>query len=170
MYCYCNNNPISGYDPTGHFVITAVIIGAIIGATIGFGVAAYIDYNDDGEIFNNSVKWYDYLGATVLGVVGAGIGYFTPQIGGALSSFASTSFTLGGGLTYTATGEAIISTGLTITSAQILQGGVSILSGIIIMATSWKSGGYRVTKYPIDHDPTHVHIFGDDIANKKRWY
>lgn len=32
----------------------------------------YIDYKDDGQVFNGSIKWYDYLGATLLGsVIGA---------------------------------------------------------------------------------------------------
>ncbi len=167
LYAYCGNDPVNRFDPTGHFAISALIIGAIIGATIGFGTAAYIDYQDDGEIFNGSVKWYDYLGATVLGgAIGAGIGYIVPQIAGALSSFASTSFTLGGGLSVSASGAATMSAGLTITGTQILQG-AGILSGITIMASIiGKSGGYTVKKFPGDHDPKHVHIFGDDIADK----
>ena len=61
-------------DPTGDFAISALVIGAIIGACIGFGTAAYID-SKDGQMFNGDVKWYDYLGATALGgVVGAGVG------------------------------------------------------------------------------------------------
>ena len=61
-------------DSTGDFAISALIIGAIIGACIGFGTAAYID-SKDGQMFNSDVKWYDYLGATALGgVVGAGVG------------------------------------------------------------------------------------------------
>lgn len=77
LYCYCGNDPVNRYDPSGHFAISALIIGAIIGAVVGFGIAAYIDYQDDGEIFNGSVKWYDYLGATVLGgAIGAGLGAF----------------------------------------------------------------------------------------------
>ena len=85
LYCYCNNDPINFVDPSGHFMIsTAVLIGAIIGAVVGagvgFGIVAYNDYADDGKIFNGSVKWYDYLGATVLGgaigaIVGGAIGY-----------------------------------------------------------------------------------------------
>lgn len=58
-------------------MVSALIIGAIIGACIGFGTATYIDYRDDGQIFNGSVAWYDYLGATVLGAaIGAGLGAF----------------------------------------------------------------------------------------------
>ncbi len=44
LYSYCNNNPIMYADPSGYFIITALIIGAIVGAIIGFGVAAYIDF------------------------------------------------------------------------------------------------------------------------------
>ena len=74
LYAYANNNPSMYYDPSGH---SAILIGLIIGALIGFGTAAYIDYRDDGQIFNGSVAWYDYLGATVLGgTIGAGLGAF----------------------------------------------------------------------------------------------
>ena len=80
LYAYCGNNPIVYFDPAGLFMIsTAVLIGAIVGAIVGagvgFGIAVYNDYKDDGEIFNGSIKWYDYLGATVLGcVIGAAVG------------------------------------------------------------------------------------------------
>ena len=172
LYAYCGNDPVNKYDPTGHSaILIGLIIGAVIGAAIGFGTAAYIDYKDDGQVFNGSVEWYDYLGATAFGGaigagIGAGIGYIAPQIAGALSSFASSSFTLGGGMFISASGVATMSTGLTITGTQILQG-AGILSGITIMASIiGKSGGYTVKKFPNDHDPTHVHIFGDDIADK----
>ena len=52
LYCYCMNNPIMYANPSGH---SAILIGLIIGAIIGFGTAAYIDYQDDGQIFNESV-------------------------------------------------------------------------------------------------------------------
>ena len=35
-------------DPTGHFAVSALIIGAIIGVVVGFGIAGYIDYQEDG--------------------------------------------------------------------------------------------------------------------------
>ncbi len=61
LYAYCNNNPIMYADPSGHFVISTLIIGAIIGAAIGFETAAYIDYQYDGQVFNGSVEWYGLL-------------------------------------------------------------------------------------------------------------
>ena len=36
-----------------------------------------------------------------------------------------------------------------------------------MFASQWKSGGYRIKSFPGDHDPSHVHVYGDDIANKK---
>ena len=47
------NNPIMFIDPSGKF---AILIGLIIGALIGFGTVAYIDYHDDGKIFNGSCR------------------------------------------------------------------------------------------------------------------
>lgn len=169
LYCYCMNNPINYCDPSGHSaILIGLIIGAIVGASIGFGTAAYIDYQDDGEIFNGSVAWYDYIGATVLGgVVGAGlgvgIGYIAPQIGGAISSFASSSFTLGGGLSLSAGGAATMSAGFTVTGAQILQG-AGILAGITVMlAQTKKSGGYYGERWPGDpHKPDHIHLRGNN--------
>lgn len=146
LYCYCYNNPISYYDPSGHSaILVGLIIGAIVGACIGFGTAAYIDYQDDGQIFNGSVAWYDYLGTTVLGgAIGAGIGYIAPYIGSAFSSFVAQKFTIGGGAYLSANGELVVSAGLTFTGAQVLQG-ASLLAEVTVMtAILGKSGGYTV--------------------------
>ena len=92
LYCYCGNDPVNYADPSGHFMIsTAVLIGTIIGAAVGiggaFGIVAYNDYKDDGEAFNGSIKWYNYLGATILGgvigaVIGGAIGYGVGYLAG----------------------------------------------------------------------------------------
>ena len=80
LYCYCNNDPVNYCDPSGSSaIVIGLIVGAIVGASIGFRTAAYMDYRDDGQIFNGSIAWYDYLGATLTGAavgaaVGAGIG------------------------------------------------------------------------------------------------
>ena len=88
LYAYCNNDPVNYYDPTGHSaIVIGLIIGAIIGAGIGFGTVAYTDYQDDGQIFNGSVKWYEYVGGTVTGaVLGAGVGGIIGAGGAVLTS------------------------------------------------------------------------------------
>ena len=55
MYAYCNSNPIMYVDPTGHFAF--FVLTMLIGAAIGFGITAAVDYCDDGEVFNGSVHW-----------------------------------------------------------------------------------------------------------------
>ncbi len=76
LFAYCNNNPVMNSDPTGHSaILTGLIIGAIVGTVIGFGTVAYTDYQDDGQLFNGSVKWHEYAVGTITGaVLGAGVG------------------------------------------------------------------------------------------------
>lgn len=71
LFAYCNNNPVIGIDPTGHFLIsTAVLIGAavggIIGATVG-GISAYSVAKGKGA------EGWKLAGWTVLGAVGGGV-------------------------------------------------------------------------------------------------
>ena len=148
LYCYCVNNPVMYADPEGQSaILIGLIIGAIIGACIGFGAATYIDYQDDGEIFNGSVAWYDYAGATILGgavgaAIGAGIVYLAPQIAGALSSFAAQEFTIGAGTYVAATGELVMSAGVTFTGSQVI-GAVGIIGATYMFV----KGGLPNNKY-----------------------
>lgn len=120
-------------DPSGKF---AILIGLIIGALIGFGTVAYIDYHDDGKIFNGSVAWYEYVGGTVLGgIVGAVLGAFA----GMSFSISIPTFGLinsGGALMFGVTGTMAV----TITGAQVL--GVAGLLGATYMFA--KGNGPRI--------------------------
>ena len=116
-------------DPTGHFAITtAIILGLIgVGAVAGFGAVAYIDYSDDGQIFNGSVGWETYVGGTVLGgVIGGLIGYFAaPSIAGLLAS----SGTIGDGLAFAGAGGAIGSGIAISTLGELALAGTAVLTG-----------------------------------------
>ena len=101
LYSYCGNNPVMGVDPYGTFVLTTaivwgLIIGAVTGAAIGFGTVAYTDLQDDGELFNGSVKRQEYvggiltgtvLGASVGGIIGAGGATLTKALSSVAKKF-----------------------------------------------------------------------------------
>lgn len=70
IFAYCGNNPVNCADPSGHLAF--FIVTAIIGAVIGLGATAAVDYVPDQE-FN--LHWDWYVGAGLAGAaIGAGIG------------------------------------------------------------------------------------------------
>ena len=57
LYCYCYNNPVNYYDPTGHFMIsTSVLIGAIIGVVVGGAIGYGVGYLARGTYANDLVE------------------------------------------------------------------------------------------------------------------
>ena len=129
LYAYCSNNPVMYQDPSGHSIIGAILIGALIGTVIGAGTTVYEDYADDGEIFNGSVDAVDYVANTIIGaasgaIVGTIAGYAAPYMSGFLSS----SFKLGSYIL--PSGEAI---SITVTGAQIAEAAVA---GVTLMFAS----------------------------------
>ncbi len=136
LYAYCGNNPIMNVDPSGH---SALLIGLIIGAVFGFGVASYIDYRNDGQIFDENVAWYDYLGATVFGgVIGALFGI----LAGMSFSTSLPTFRLinsGNALMFDVTGTITV----TVTGTQIL-GVVGLLGATYMFASNNRPGNNRV--------------------------
>ncbi|NTW71787.1 MAG: DNRLRE domain-containing protein [Eubacteriaceae bacterium] len=66
LYTYGNNNPTNMVDPTGHFALPALAVGAFVGALTGLVVTAVADYADDGK-FNSPHK--KYLGSAVNGAI-----------------------------------------------------------------------------------------------------
>ena len=163
LYSYCGNNPVMNVDPEGMFWGLFFLIVGISALLIGTGVAIYAGVT----AYNNGYRGWDLAGAIARGFLagaaaGALIGaliamfiYAAPAIG----SFLSSTFTLG--YMVTATGAAAA---ITVTGAQIAAAGAAAAIGLGIMfARIGKSGGYNIDHhYPNDHDPTHVHISGDD--------
>ena len=134
LFAYCSNNPVMYADPSGHSIIAAIIIGAIIGASIGFGATVYKDYEDDGEVFNGSVDAIDYVANTVVGgIVGSATGALASSIAPAIGSFLSTSFSFSSPFAL-AGGEAIA---ITVTGAQLVGAGASAVAiGVALFASN----------------------------------
>ena len=88
LYAYCYNDPVNYADPSGcSAILVGLIIGAFVGAVGGFGTVIYTDYQDDGQIFNGSVAWYEYLVGTAIGaILGAGVGGVVGAGGAVLTS------------------------------------------------------------------------------------
>ncbi|MDG0889313.1 RHS repeat-associated core domain-containing protein [Paracholeplasma manati] len=72
LYTYTANNPVNLIDPDGNFAISAIIIGL----AFGFTGTMLTDLLDDGEVFNGSQDWKDYLGNTLAGGIGGLAGAF----------------------------------------------------------------------------------------------
>ncbi|MDE5566241.1 MAG: hypothetical protein K2I77_04575, partial [Anaeroplasmataceae bacterium] len=123
--------------------------------------------------YNNPVMYYDptghsaiivglIIGAIVGATIGAGLGY----IWGATLPLSIPTFGLvnsGGLLGFGITGSMAVAVPM---GEIVVVGSVAALAyGLTVMAANvGKSGGYRVKHYyPNDHQPPHVHIYGDDI-------
>ena len=143
LYAYCLNNPVMYSDPNGHFAITltAILIGMVTGAAIGFGASAYMDYADDGQIFNGSTGWKEYLGGTLLGT---GVGGLAVFAGAALSAFGGMSFALGS--TMTAAGE------------------LAAVSGAEVLVATAVLGIYLLSKIPMHGEPNSTITSGGSIG------
>ncbi len=185
LYTYCYNNPVMYYDPSGYSaIIVGLIIGAIVGATVGFGAVAYLDYQDDGMIFNGSIGWQAYLGATLLGgAIGSLLGGYV------LPALSHMSFSIPTGLkllTDTAGfTHMVVTSAVTITGGQVIAGVGAI--GILVMAYEGKKVAPRVKckskkeaydkafykggkKEPIYHDDKHGKHFHPNDPRFKHWH
>ncbi len=81
MYAYCGNNPVMNSDPTGEFILTAIIIGAVAGAVIGGSVGGVVAYN---SAKSSGKEGSDLFLATMGGIgKGAIIGGFAGGLTGA---------------------------------------------------------------------------------------
>ncbi len=81
LFAYCGNDPVNMVDPSGHFAISTLIIGSIIGALISTGTAYAIDvvnnFEDgfDWSDFNTiEDNWKKYLLAGIGGAVAGAFG------------------------------------------------------------------------------------------------
>ena len=150
LYSYCLNNPVMGFDPTGHLAISILIgvaiaagVGAVVGAT-AYTASEVISYGITGEW---SWSWGMFFGSVIGGAVGGAISVI-PGIGSILPAFVTgfTSNAAGMGL-QNAFGEADHSFG-SIVASSLVVGGVSaftagILSRIRITGLNKGRGSYQ---------------------------
>lgn len=81
FYLYCNGDPLNRIDPTGEFIFTAIIIGAVVGAAIGAGIEAY---RQSKAIERGEQQGYDGWGVAKAGVIGGVIGAVGGGVGAAV--------------------------------------------------------------------------------------
>ena len=194
-YCYCNNDPVTYMDHTGHSavaILIAVGIGALLGAIGGTTSALISDYRDNGSI-DGSIGRRSYLGSIVGSTIGgaalgfaggAGAAWLGPAIAGTgsaaaawggLAASAAVSFA-GGFLSYSAdkwiSGDAwdprkaFIRGGLT-----ALEGMVAFGAGGVASLVSWEGGKtIRIGKKLINVPETVAQNFVSDIfGNPSGW-
>lgn len=82
VYAYCANNPVSFSDPTGEFILTALLIGFGVGAVVGVAGQFVSDlatsFLNQEWTFSN---WQTYVGAAFGGAAGGAILSITGNVG-----------------------------------------------------------------------------------------
>lgn len=76
-YSYTINNPVMHIDPSGHFVLTALIVGAAVGAVVGAaisGIKSYKEQERTGKVNGWEVAKDALVGGVIGGVAGAAAG------------------------------------------------------------------------------------------------
>ena len=100
-YTYAHNNPLNYVDPSGHFILTALIVGAVVGAVAGAvvgGVTSAISQKQEtgevswGKVFKDAA--IGGVAGTVGGSVGAAIAVALPAAVGATTITGAVSLTL----------------------------------------------------------------------------
>ena len=91
MYAYCSNNPVMGYDPTGEFMLTTLLVGAAIGAAINL-VSSVISVVAEKAITNEKFTLEDagkIAISTAIGAVEGAAIVLCPQAAFAISAVSS---------------------------------------------------------------------------------
>ncbi|WP_318491083.1 RHS repeat-associated core domain-containing protein [Photobacterium leiognathi] len=72
-YTYCLGDPINQRDPSGHFAILSLIIGAIIGSVVGAGISAAAE-GIRAAATGDSFDWKQVGIGAALGFISGGLG------------------------------------------------------------------------------------------------
>ena len=114
LYSYCSNNPVMYADPSGHFAISTLIIGAIIGTVIGGATSVISQGLTKG--WDDINGWQVLLDATIGGISGAlgasGINHVVSMVAGgvlgAAGSIGGDLIASGGDWSHVDVGKAIL--------------------------------------------------------------
>ena len=101
LYCYCNNDPVNFVDPSGHFAISAFLIGcAIVGLSTVAGAASGAIINGSAYLlstsnFNQRDFWAAVAGGAVSGGMMGGLAGIFLITGGSTAAVIGLSATVG---------------------------------------------------------------------------
>ena len=141
LYCYCYNNPISYYDPSGHSaILVALLVGAFVGGVIGGAYGGLTAAANDQNVLAGVLIG---IGAGALMGAGAGVAslYLAPVIVGQAAVV--------GGVTYSAGAAMAIGSGIAFGSGfiggmaadaltQVVNdGGVKNLGSLFVSGFQW---------------------------------
>ena len=170
LYCYCYNDPINYYDPSGHFAISTLIIlgliavGAVVGGTV-VGVNSYNNGNRGWELAGDILG-----GALIGGAIGGIVGYFAaPGIAAMLSSTGTIGEALAfaGGMGSTGAGIAISTVGQLALAGTIFSVGALSAAASTMMFYDGRWPGDDPTKAP---DGFEWRGNGAPGSSKGNWY
>ena len=133
VYAYCANNPINFSDPTGEFILTALIVGAVIGGAIG-GTAAYNSSKSSGLVGSN-LFW------ATAGGIGKGI-----LIGGVAGGLVGVT----GGVIYKYKATSIAGTAMITTTATIAAKATEVTALQAKKSTNDGDNGWQIANDCID--------------------
>ena len=77
-YTYCHNNPVSYYDPSGHFAIGAFVATVVIGAVVGAAVDVFSQKVVEKK---DNINWKSVGFEAGIGALSAGVGFVTGGVG-----------------------------------------------------------------------------------------
>ncbi len=131
MFAYCQNNPVSFSDPSGKFLVSAILIGMAVGAIAGGVIGGVISYNSaiEAGAKDTELLLETLIGAAkgmaIGGIAGSAIG----MSGGLVVAYGATSVAGTAAITFASTATA------TAVEVATLQFRKSRAEGM----SSWKS-------------------------------
>ncbi len=87
LFCYCKNNPVNYIDKDGQLFLTALIVGAIVGAAIASGFSCYKQKSENGTINWKKALLAGAMGAVSGAAAASGIGLIGSTLISGATSF-----------------------------------------------------------------------------------